>query len=317
MRFRSSKTVITILLIIIIISLSGCEEETTEEGKAFIGGNKGLDIEFMDGAPPEEVFDSEYPFNINLRIENVGEWDIEDSSDATVSITGIDPADFGKSHGFLTKDVDDSLTGAHRNPQGDAVRGTLTDVEFSNLEYDGSIAGNVEFIVRANVCYGYGTKVNSKICVLEDLLGVTRRVGITDVCNPNEAKDYENSGAPVHITDFKETALSNNKLSFSFKIKHVGEGAVSREGTECSDSVTDKDKVYVTVNTGISGLSCSGLNGGGSEGETTLYNGERDIICTQELPESRGNYEKQITISLEYDYEDHIDTTLKVKESID
>lgn len=307
---------IAIMLILIsFIALSGCEETNTERRSAFIGGSDGLNIEFIKNAPPEEIFDEEYPFSISLKVENVGEWDIESESDTTVKISGIDPADFGKSHGDLTADSDTELNGAYRDPDGDEVRGTLTNFEFSNLQYEGEVASAVDLPIRAEVCYRYGTNVNSKICVLEDLLGKESRDEKEDICDPNGAKPSENSGAPVHIKNFKQTAVSSDKLSFSFTISHVGDGAVSRRGTECSDTVGEKDRVYVEVDTGISGLKCSGLEGGADKGETTLYDGEREIVCTQPLPSDRGNYEKQIEITLEYDYEDHVDTTITVKPS--
>jgi len=310
------RIILVIVAILLLMLISGCENKTEDTGKAFIGGDKGLLINFIDGAPPAEVFDTNYPFNINIKIENVGEWDINNAADATVEITGIDPKDFSKTAESFVKNADSSLTGAHRNPQGEAVKGTITNVEFPNLQYAGTLAGTSEFTIRANVCYTYGTKINSKICVLEDLLGSKKRTEVTEICDPNTAKDTENSGAPVHVTDFKETAVASDKLSFSFKISHVGTGVISKPNTECSNEIADKDKVIVTVNTGLDGLSCSGILGGGTTGETTLYNGEREIMCTQQLPSPRGNYEKQISITLQYDYEDHIDKALKVKHSV-
>lgn len=317
MRLNNLKgTIIIISLILIIISLSGCDDNgSTERSKSFIGGNDGLDIEFINNAPPDEIFDTEYPFSISLKIENIGEWDINNPQDATVKISGIDPADFGKTQSDLISNVDSELRGNHRDPDGDIIRGTLTNIEFQNLQYQGNIATDVELPIRADICYKYGTQAITKICVLEDMLGAEKRDEKEEVCEPTEIKSIENSGSPIHVSNFKETAISKDKLSFSFTINHIGEGVISRMGTECSNANSDEDRVLINVNTGINGLTCSGIEGGSNLGYTTLYDGEREIVCTQPLPAQRGNYEKQITITLEYDYQDNVDTKITVKPS--
>lgn len=307
---------IAIILMISLLIITGCEENNTDgTSTSFIGGDDGLKIEFIKNAPPEEVFDADYPFSISLKMENIGEWDIDNPSDATVRITGINPLDFGKTSAELTKNVDSEMR-AKRRVDGDVLRGTISNVEFQGLQYQGSVSSTVELPLRADVCYAYGTKANTKICVLEDLLGTERREEKDEVCDPNEAKDLDNSGAPVQVKNFRQSAISKDKLSFSFSINHVGSGVISKRGSECSDEIANKDKVLVSVNTGLSGLTCSGIEAGGNFGETTLYDGTREIVCTQPLPPQRSNYEKQISITLEYDYEDSLDTAIKVKPSI-
>ena len=308
-----------ILLSILLISLFifGCEGEgdqpTTSE-RAFIGGERGLELAFFEGAPPEEVFDRDFPFSIAIQIQNVGEWDV-DSNDATFTIKGLNPEDFGKSLSELKKQSPEDLNGAYRDPEGRAIEGTLTSLEFENLQYQDQVAGTVTFIVRADTCYEYGTRVTSKICVLEDLLGITRRTGEVPVCEPNAAKDTENSGAPVHVFNLEETVVAVDKISFTFDIRHErkGLGVIHEKNTDCSPEYVDQNRVYVEVDTGIPGLSCSGLEGGTNEGFITLFKGERRVLCQQPLPTPRGDYEKPIEITLTYGYSEYIEKELKVK----
>jgi hypothetical protein len=314
----ASKYLYAILIICILFFVFGCEKQgeggpSVQIKKAFIGGTRGLDISFTESAPPDEVFDTNFPFSINIKLENVGEWDIMNPSDTTLSIVGIDPADFGKTSEFLIKNSPVPMMGAKLDPQGNRITGTIANIDFPDLQYVSTVAGKVQFVLRASACYEYGTKVNTKICILDDLLGITRK-GIEEaVCNPNEPKAFENSGAPVQVNNIKETVMGTDRVSLSFDIEHVGSGDVFKKATECSATIADKDKVYVKVSTGEPGVQCSGIDGGGAEGYTTLFSGKRSIICTQQLPSPRGDFEKSITINLEYGYRQYVDTQLTVK----
>ena len=310
------RIIIPILLIISMTFLiAGCGEEEmpVEELKAFIGGAKGIDIELTEQAPPDIVYDMDFPFDINVKVANVGEWDIDNSNDLTLTIIGIEPESFGKTLSQLTKNSDIPLNGAHYDPQNNVVEGTITNINFPTFQYQQPIVGSIELPVVARVCYEYGTKVNTKICVLDDLLGVSRRLGEEPVCNPNENKKAENSGAPVQITSFRESVVAADRISFTFEISHIGEGSIARMDTECSTTIADKDKVWVKINTGINGLTCSGIEAGSSEGFTTLYTGKRTIICTQPLDSPRGDYAKPIAIELQYGYTELVSKTLTVR----
>jgi len=69
----------------------------------------------------------------------------------------------------------------------------------------------------------------------------------------------------------------------------------------------------VRVDTGLPGLTCTGLSEGGSEGDVTLYNGEKIVTCQQQLDGL--DFEFPLLIELGYDYQEFISTTLVVKKS--
>jgi len=310
------KYLVTLLILLLAVFIAGCKEEEVVPIEAFIGGSQGLILEFIENAPPTEVFDIESPFDISVKIENVGEWDIDNPADATVTISGFDAIDFGKSLQFLTKDAAVPMKGNHPDPLGGIISGSVDVINFEGFQYQERVLGKTDFRIRAEVCYEYGTKVNSRICILDDLLGVTRRGGELPICNPRGDKGIENSGAPVQVTSLVQNVFSSDRIGITFRVQHVGTGSVYQRGTECGTELAKQNKVYVKVNSGIPGLLCSGIGGGTSEGYVTLYNGQRDITCTTpQLSTPRGNFEKPINIELRYGYRQYIDQTLTVRQA--
>lgn len=304
---------ILVLILVMIFLITGCTDDDSDAPKrSFIGGDKGITFEFLEESPPDEVYDKEYPFSISVKLENEGEWDIDSREDVTLTVSGIDPLDFSKTKAELTKDVAGSMRSAYKDPNGDIVRGTIDTVDFRDLQYVPSVTSDTRFPVRVDLCYDYGTYANSKLCILDDLIGA--REDLEDaVCNPNENKQVENSGAPVQITSLKESVVSSDRISFSFVIKHVGTGIVTEKDTECETRIGKRDRIFVKVDTGIEGLTCSGIESGSDQGYVTLYSNERTVVCTQQLPSDRGDYEKSISFELQYGYKEHIDKTLTIK----
>jgi len=306
----NKKIILILVSFLLLVGGQQCAEEVTI-GTAFVGGSQGLILDFIESAPPDEVFDQgKTPFSVNVKVENKGEWDV-DKDDATITISGINPVVFGKQPADLSKNLNVDLQGIEKDVQGNIIPGTITYRDFSGFNYADSITGSVDLTIKADVCYEYGTNINSKLCILKDLLG--RATGTTSpVCIVNEAKAVENSGAPVEVTELKERAVESNKIMFTFIVQHVGSGYISELNSDCDSSLAKKDRVGVSVDTGISGdLSCTFDDGTGSEGIITLYGGQRLVTCTQTKTDN-ADYEQLIKIKLEYDYQDSITKALKV-----
>ena len=62
-------------------------------------------------------------------------------------------------------------------------------------------------------------------------------------------------------------------------------------------------------------IKCSGLNG--NTGFVKLSNGMRSIFCTLELSPDRSDFEKELKVTLDYNYEDDKDTVVLVKHLMD
>ncbi len=322
-----NKRIISIIMVGFLLIALGCGDKdkgTTADGggttsrggstDSFIGGDVGLDVKFMEGAPPSEVYDLEYSFGINVRLENQGEYDVPKDS-VTLKITGIDPSDFGKNGSALTKTNSEELLGAKIDPQGNEIAGGIANIDFEGLQAK-PVTGNVQFNIRSEVCYPYGTTAIAQACILEDLLGTTRKAGEEPFCEVTGEKTVENSGAPVQITSFSQSATGKDKVSFTFEVGHVGEGLLFKNASNCEAGLANKDKVYVKVVSDMPDLSCSGLSGS-NEGEVSLYGEEggekRSVVCTQKLAADRTDSEKQVKITLQYAYKEKVDTELLVK----
>lgn len=303
-----------ILITLLLITAIGCTKQsaTTTTGKAFIGGNKGLAMSFLTGAPPESVFDTDNPFTISVKLDNVGEYDIA-KADATVEITGIDPASFNTTAAALKKDSPEDLKGASLDSAGNIIQGVTTTVDFDNLQYQSKVSGTVSFTLIASACYEYGTRAQAKLCILKDLIGRTTE---SRFCNPNnENIAAESSSAPVQVMTMSENVLGANKVAFAFKIKNTGTGNLYQKATECNPSIPTRDKVWVDVtNTGLGDLTCSGLKDGtATMGYVTLYNNEASVRCTQTITDPR-DADKVVEVKLTYGYKESIQKTLQVKQ---
>lgn len=317
------KLIIITCMALILVFASGCgqnEENPGLVGSKFVGGDAGLDISFAPGSLPDKVLDTDQPFGISVVLTNLGDYTIENGADTTVRITGIDSTDFGLSVADLVQDAPGSIRGAQKDVSGNVIQGETISLDFpasgASFTHQKEIAGAVTYNVRADVCYKYGTVVNTKLCVLEDILGT--QGGASKLCQINEDKQVDNSGAPVHVVAFRESISSANKVAFVLKIKHTGTGTVHEMDSECSREFQQKDKVHIKIDTGISdGLMCSGLQGGAAsgllyEGDAQLLNGEREIRCTQTI-NNPTDLEKLVTVELTYDYDQFVEKNLEVQ----
>ncbi|MBW2985109.1 hypothetical protein KY313_00435 [Candidatus Woesearchaeota archaeon] len=304
------KSFFSLLLITILV---GCSQETGPSmTDPFIGGTTGLTMDFIDGAPPAEVYDGgAFPFTAVVKLENVGETDVALGT-ATIKISGIDPTDFGTTGTSLSKATSENLLGSKKGAEGNIIEGGILHLTFpstGDFNYGSQLSGNIQFPFLANLCYKYATTSNTMLCIRENPLGTTE-----SICNVNEAKQTFNSGAPIQVANFKETPRGNDKIAFTFDIIHRGTGKTFGQNTECDNTITNRDKVFVTVNTGIDGLDCTGLTEGtSSSGYIILYEGKRSVTCTQNIAGTSGDFEKVTEIIIDYDYEQEKLTHVLVK----
>ncbi len=320
-----------ILAIFSLVVVSGCE--TSTEGNtdsqqaspdtAFIGGSTdSVSLSFVENAPPDEVFDrNRYPFSVNVRVENTGEWEIIDPNKFTVELSGIDPTVFNDPE--MEQSANQALFGKKRDSQGQVIEGTITNFAFPGFSYTGNLSGNAQFTIRADACFTYGTKAVSRICIKENLLDSSD----SSICQVSGEKNVQNSIAPVTITNVKESAIGDNRISYSFTVQHTGDGKLYQKDSSCEDKLEKRNIVYLKVDTGLpEGLSCQGMQDGNgnpltdaTEGYVTLYaaansGAKRIITCTQEIPEDRlGNYENLVNFEMEYDYQKSVQKQILVR----
>ncbi len=320
-----NKNVIFALFVLGLFVLGGCKggETAGAPRTPFIGGTNGLIIDFMEGSPPEEVLDdSSYGFQALVKLKNDGEFTVEKNK-VKVSLLGIDPNDFSTSLSqLIDKMPDQDVMSKRRDAEGNLIDGLEVFISFPDENSElvpKRFSGNTEFTLRADVCYMYETNAVSKICILEDLINIREN----SICDPSETKTVYSSGGPVQVTNLKETIAGKDRIGITFDVVHNNNGNVLKFGDGSDAAHCPKDprerrnaenRVKVTVNTGMSGLSCVGLSGGsGNDGYVTLSSGKRSITCYQDLTGGRSDFEKDIQITLQYNYEDYKDKKILVK----
>ncbi|MBT4646866.1 hypothetical protein HOC11_01215 [archaeon] len=307
-----------IFLLIFALTLSVAQNECGGGGESgptitdpFIGGTGGVTINFEEGFPPEFIFDSsQTPFDVIVKLENVGEW-LVPKNDVMVKIEGIRPEQFGKtSSDFIKIGVEEDLLQTKKNSENDIIEGIPVYVDYENLAFNEKIEGNFNPPIRASVCYKYGTRAVSNICIVPDLL---QPADDNDLCKINENKQVFNSAGPIQVTEFKEIARSTDAISFTFKLKHKGSGLFYSPETRCGGETASrlKNKVKINVDSGLDGLTCTGQD---SDGNILLQGGERPITCIQRVT-SQTAYENRVNIEITYDYLEDATQYLLIKHS--
>lgn len=306
------KLLVLAALLVLLVACGDAKKQVAIDTNPFLGGSQGLAISFQDLR--SEVFDGgSDPFDVIVKLENKGE-SLVKAENVKVKLSGINPSDFAKSENDLNLNAPDDVVEMRKDPSGSVLPGPQTFVDFTGLNYKKALAGaQAQFSLRADVCYLYRTKAVSKLCVRDNLL--TPAPG--GICEINADKTVFNSGAPVQVSNVRESTRSKDKVGLSFEITNVGGGNVFERNSMCNrDDRQKENHVYVVVSTGMSGLSCTGLENTatGAEGFVTLYSGSKIVSCTQEVS-SRSDFEQLTNIEVIYDYEERTQSSFVVKSS--
>ncbi len=301
-----------LFLVFAFVIAAGCEQNGPKSNATpYCGGSEGLEIKFVEGSPPSEVFDnSQFPFDITLRLLNKGEYDVQ-PSEVKIELSGISPIDFGGPS--YVKVLGEKITGKNKDQNGNCNEGDALHASFGGsgeepFKYKHRLSGNQPFPLRADVCYKYRTKSRALFCVQKEL----PRFGQEPTCKVDEAKPVFNSGAPIHVDSFKQSPGGENKIAFAFEITHKGAGQV-HSGELCDSSITNRNKVRVKVTSSVGRITCSSLNGA-NEGDVVLNENKRIINCIMDTSGVSGReFETLVNIDIDYNYKQHDDTAILVK----
>jgi len=331
------------LLLLAIFLVSACS--TSKSGasagsaprKPFIGGSSGLTITFLKDNPQPEITDDDtFSFKSIISLKNDGEFKIK-STDIKTNLVGFDPSDFDSDLSqVLNRPLDDStdLSARRQDAEGNIVDGDTTYVSFpKDTDFrPRKFSGNTEFTFRADVCYAYQTKANTKMCILRDMINIRQ----SSVCLPTQSKSIFATAAPVQVTNFRQSVIGKDKLSFSFDVSLSGTVDIFQDRSDITpssgfDSACPRDprkrreienKVKVDIETIppsdpiVQTPKCGGLDSG-NKGIVTLVNNKRTITCTVDLSPDRTELEKVIEITLNYNVLATKETKVLVKHLAD
>lgn len=318
------KTNLNKIFLVFFLSLSliiaGCSEGSgngsTNSGELdqYRGGVEHVKVELESGSPPEVVYDdSTFPFDIILRIENTGEWDIEPNSLRMV-LEGFSSQRWGE--------IQDNFILSNQLIGYDSffdIEGDFEYVSFDNIEYKEPLTQNTfTHNYRVRTCYPYGTRVAFTACINND----ARRSSDDDsqLCEGFSQRDFSVSSGPLGV-DLVEQQVVNGRLRLIFTINQLefendevtlyspqslDESCNLREGIR-ETQVENNIKISLR-DTVVGEFSCS------SEGEVRFPTSQRKVTCEADI----SNLETQeipMVVNLEYEVEKSFRDSILVERS--
>ena len=310
------KKYILFSLFVILLFIGGCKKATESKAAigAYVGGDEGLDLSFVEDEPPERVLDADSEqFFITLLLKNDGEFDI-DVGETRITLSGIEKNQF--QIGSLTETNKNFINGLEKKRE-ETLPGGQDEISYT-AKYKPDLNQDFTPTVTASACYAYGTRTLTKLCLRKDIARRSREAE----CTVDEHKTIENSGAPIQVTSLNEMKGGSNKIRVIFNIENVGEGTVYEKGSfssgSCSEDMSKEDRLNVEIRPVSSiNFKCARL-GGGASGVIKL-NTEGKAVVTCEADTSRLQdtaFEDPLNINLDYVYKERISKALTVEDAV-
>ncbi len=304
--------------LIVLLMITSCQQlglgkKTQPESKqtTFVGGTQGLEIGFAENQPPATVLDnSQEKFLISLLIRNKGEYDIP-LNGLVASLSGVVQSTFS----LQSLNTKNNLAYYGISKEGEStIPGAEEILEFGEAAFKTDLPGDTTFTLRADVCYNYQTKAVAKVCLKKDVLKPDK---IGAVCQITGQLAAENSGAPIHVENVRESTVGSNKVKITFKVANKGLGAVFEPNTftdTCVGREDEKDKLRVTVTNPERSfnIECP-LLGNSNAGTIKLVNKEKDVTCTISTSNMQDvTFQDLIIVQLDYMYRQAVQTPIRI-----
>jgi len=255
---------LVIFSVISLFLIAGCgrgDDLSSLKSSPFLQGSQGLEIEFLQGNPPDAVTDNgNFPFKAIVSVINQGEFDLEDTQ-VEISLSGFFPGDFGVTEADKGKLKDQNPDGDPTARKKDSEGNIIEPVEVSktfptigtDFNYGGTLPGNRDFLFRTEACYRYRTVAVSEICVLRNMVDVTDDAP----CDPGGSKKVFSSASPIGVTSFRQSVVGTHKIQFSFDIVHQGGGDVFIVDQNLDAARTFVDLALIELDKGSSGVAAA------------------------------------------------------------
>lgn len=321
-----------IFLLLFLLLIFSCKKQDTTPEQTFIGGNQGLSIHILEGAPPPVIQDEgSSPFSVTATIADVGEADVGPGTEnpfVLVRLLGIVPEQFGTKPENLYQSLQHKLAGAKRNFDGTILPGETEAATFEPLTFLGNVIETNAITMRLDVCYDYSTYSTVKICLKDDILESYQD---STICMLRDLHlPVGNSGAPLQILSADESPAGSDRVQVNLVVGHVGRGMHFRRGTTdprnaCEFSQQNKDAFYATLAVKYEDdhftLSCQGLTQTNPEGyffgEIRLYdNAPTTVTCylKRVKPSKNRVYQSILQTKLKYRYGEYVEIPMAVQD---
>ncbi|MCH8519270.1 MAG: hypothetical protein LAT82_00760 [Nanoarchaeota archaeon] len=311
--------------LIMMIFIAGCVEGSGSNNRSggqmeqFRGGASFVEYSLEPGSPPQVVYDAgTTPFDIILKVENKGEWDIEPNSFRVMLEGFSDSQRWGNS--TLTNFVIANQLIGYDSLYN--IDGDFEYISFTNLEYKDELNQNSfthNYIIRA--CHPYGTKVAFTACV-DNEARRSLRDGDLRLCDGFSNREFSVSSGPIGVSQI-EQQIVNGRLRLIFTIDHrmpnneeltlFAPGSMN-EMCRVQEGVSQtqvRNAVQLSLVDSVVGeFSCSG------EGKVTFPSGvtQRRVTCETDI----SNLEQQevpMLLNIEYDILKNMRNSIRVERS--
>jgi len=304
-----AKQVFFLSFLFVVLIVSACTPKEKEKTGTFIGGTEGVQISFVNLAPPSSFTQGD---NVRLKVllKNKGETRVQ-TGNAKVRIFGVNLENFG-------------LTSAYRSTigpleaQGEfTAQGGEQEIDFGQIRYTPAIINQETFTLRARLCYPYQTIAKTDVCI-QSLITQESQGGICSLAGEKVVPGSV-SGAPVQITSITQQTRSNDQVRFDIKIENKGTGEVFSIDSRCENLDNDverldaKDKIKVQIRSPVN-VKCSFRTGEPSpSGFITLGNNKMVILsCWKNVEEPLVD---KLDIQLDYLYRDQATKQITIYQS--
>jgi hypothetical protein len=278
--------------------------------------------------------------DMKIRIEGPNPSDFVDSENVPLTAANLESVSDVELPG-MHKDVYSGTV--ETSPAYDFELPVGSDGESTgDISYANALQGSeLTYNLMATLCYKYRTLASGQLCLKDDM---TERKN-TDVCTITGPKGISVSGGPIQIPQLEQTVRGKEKLFFTFTVTNsknskfflsqedddegVGiNGNCNRDEDSPFDGQKTENYVRINIDTGYNHgtIRCTNikqLGGGTAEGENGVIDGilnmrginlPQKITCTQDLEGNMPEYNMQsiVQIQIDYDYEESIQTSMKV-----
>lgn len=335
------------IVFLFLVFIVGCKSSPIIDVNIY-KGTDGLTLEFIENAPPEEVFEKTImPLGIILR--NEGAYDITDGYvtfsleedymllDKTSTRTSKrGKKDFEERFDWIDEE---RISWEVGKPQikfslnGKSIETIEGDEEIMTLKAETRALEELSEIhessILATACYDYMTTLVANVCIDTDIYNVK---GIVKSCKVKDLS-FSSQGAPVAVTSIETEMMPMdipNKIrpQFLIYILNKGDGLVIKKDSEvisdaCSEKPLNYDKFgIVFINASLGGeqkqLNCDITDKEDKDKKieiVKLRDNEGIARCVLEegIDEKEGTYPSPLRIELNYGYTHTISENVIIK----
>ncbi|MBU2441172.1 MAG: hypothetical protein KKA43_02465, partial [Nanoarchaeota archaeon] len=315
-----------IFLLAASLILTSCDMVPTSDEVNYYEGTKGLEIDFLEGSPPYELYE-ESSFSVSFILENRGAYNILEDRQAILSIN-IDPFYFDVSElrnidGLTVDDNRVILRGlqlpgkSKYYPSGYEIITTFTNLKAKLIKGQREQPSTQIF---ASLCYPYVTTFSEMVCVDLSNYGENLR---TQACYQQDLAS-SGQGAPVVVTrvevDNQPAGPDSVRPVFTIHVSNKGRGSVLSPAYNPADF----DRVCSFQNLYREDFNTIDVRAALSDGKELfcapnpmrLFNGEGFVRCQvhdEDLVIGHHNYLSSLTVNLSYVYLTSVSDEIKIK----